>query len=68
MRELSPAEQRRLRDELASMVGVQLMRPTTTPTAIRHGRLARAVRSELARATKGSLDDTMRNLRGRAWS
>ena len=68
-RELPPAEQRRLRDELAGMVGVQLVRPAATPAAIRRGRrLAKAIRSELARTTKGSLDDAMRNLRGRAWS
>jgi|GEM_PF-1824074 len=68
-RELSPAQQRRLRDELAKMVGVRLVRPAMTPAAIRRGRrLAKAVRAELAHAKSESLDATMRNLRGRAWS
>jgi len=68
-RELSPTEQRRLSNELAKMAGVQLVRPAMTPAAIRRGRrLAKAIRSELARARHGSLDDMMRNLRGRAWS
>jgi len=67
VRELRPAEQRRLRDELASMVGVQLVRPAATPAAIRRGRrLAQAVRRELAQSATGSLDETMRNLRGRS--
>lgn len=68
-RELSPAQQRRLRDELAKMVGVRLVRPAITPAAIRRGRrLAKSIRSELAHAKLESLESTMRNLRGRAWS
>ena len=68
-RELSLADQRRLHDELAKMVGVQLRRPAATPAAVRRGRrLAKAVRAELAKSVTGSLDETMRSLRGRSWS
>ena len=69
VRELSPAEQRRLRDELAKMAGVQLVRPSQDGAAIRRGRrLAQTVRAELAHSTTGSLDDAMHHLRGRSWS
>jgi len=69
VRELPPADQRRLRDELARMVGIQLVRPTTTSATIRRGkRLAKAVRAELAKTTTGSLDEAMQSLRGRSWS
>jgi hypothetical protein len=65
-RELSPADRRRLHDELARLVGVQLVRPATTSTAIRRGRrLAKAIRAELARAPQASLEDVMRDVRGR---
>jgi hypothetical protein len=68
-RDLSLADQRRLRDELANMVGVQLVRPAATPAAVRRGRrLAKAVRVELAKSVTGSLDEAMRSLRGRSWS
>ena len=68
-RELPPVDQRHLRDELAKMVGLQLVRPTATPAAIRRGkRLAKAVRAELAKTTTGSLDEAMQSLRGRSWS
>jgi hypothetical protein len=69
VRELSPAEQRRLRDELAKMAGVSLVRPNQNAASIRRGRrLAKAVRAELATSSAGSLDETMRRLRGRSWS
>ncbi len=59
----------RLRDELAKMVGVQVVRPAATAAAVRRGRrLAKAVRAELAKSVTGSLDETVRSLRGRAWS
>ncbi len=67
--DLSLADQRRLRDELAKMVGVQVVRPAATAAAVRRGRrLAKAVRAELAKSVTGSLDETMRSLRGRSWS
>ena len=68
-RRLSPAEQRRLRDELAKSSGVQLVRPTGSATARRQGRrLVKAIRAELAESVTASLDETMREMRGRAWS
>ncbi len=68
-RRLSPAEQRRLRDDLAQSSGIQLVRPTGSATARRAGRrLAKAIRTELADTATASLDETMRELRGRAWS
>lgn len=67
-RALSPTEQRRLRDELANIVGVQLVPPGSSRAAIQRGRrLAKSVRAEMAAAT-GTLDETMRRLRGRSWS
>jgi len=68
-RRLSPAEQRRLRDELEKLAGVQLVRPEESSTARRQGlRMARAIRAELAESVSGSLDEAMHELRGRAWS
>ena len=67
-RRLSPAEQRRLRDELEKLAGVQLVRPEESAKARRQGRrMARAIRAELAETVSGSLDEAMRDLRGRAW-
>lgn len=58
--DLSPAEQRRLRDELAKLTGVELARPSQNAAAIRRGRrLAKAVRAELSRSAPGSLDTGM---------
>lgn len=69
VRELSPAEQRRLGEELAKMAGVSWVRPNQDAAAIRRGqRLAKVVRAELATSAVGSLDVTMRRLRGRSWS
>ena len=68
-RELSPAEQRRLRDELAQIAGVQLVRPSGATATVRRGRrLGKAVRAEIAKSGNGSLNETMRSLRGRSWS
>jgi len=70
-RRLSPAEQRRLRDELARSSGVQLVRPngSASAEARRQGRrLAKVIRAELAKSVTNSLDETMRQLRGRSWS
>jgi len=69
VQELSPQEQRRLRDELAKSAGVYLARPTGNPAAIRRGRrLAKAIQAELAVTAASSLDETMTRLRGQAWS
>ena len=63
------AEQRRLRDELAKMVGVQLVRPSGSQTAVQRGRrLAKSIQAELASTATGTLDETMIRLRGRSWS
>lgn len=68
-RRLSPAEQRRLRDELANSSGVQLVRPNRSATARRRARrLTRTIRAELAESASATLDEAMRHLRGRAWS
>ena len=69
VQELSPNEQRRLRDELAKSAGVHLMRPTGDAVAIRRGRrLANSIRAELTVTAADSLDDAMARLRGPAWS
>ena len=69
VQELSPQEQRRLRDELAKSAGVYLARPTGNAAAIRRGRrLAKAIQAELAVTAANSLDETMTCLRGQAWS
>ena len=48
---------------------VRLVRPQGTPDAIERGRrLAEEVRKELAELDNESLDETMRQLRGRSWS
>ncbi len=69
VQDLSPQEQRRLRDELAKSAGVYLARPTGNAAAIRRGRrLAKAIQAELAVTAANSLDETMTRLRGQAWS
>ena len=69
VQELSPQEQRRLRDELAKSSDVYLVRPTGKAAAIRRGRrLAKVVQAELAATVSDSLDETMTRLRGQAWS
>jgi hypothetical protein len=68
-RRLSPVEQRRLRDELEKLAGVQLVRPEESAMARQQGRrMARTVRAELAESVSGSLDEALREMRGRAWS
>jgi len=67
--ELPPQDQRRLRDELAKLADVYLVRPTTTAAAVQEGRrLAKAIRAELADSPTASLDEVMARLRGQAWS
>ena len=67
---LSRRDQRKLQGELARLTGVVLVRPAKTSAAILSARkLADEVRKEVkALAGKESLDDAMRQLRGRAWS
>jgi hypothetical protein len=66
---LSSRDQRRLRDELTKLANVKLARPTNNVAAIQNGRLlADEVRKELQATAAQSLDDTMRQLRGRSWS
>ncbi|MBU4226519.1 MAG: hypothetical protein KKC71_11970 [Chloroflexi bacterium] len=69
-RQLSLRDQRRLRDELAKLAGVKLIRPSRDPKSIRSARLlADEVRKTVQVATaQQSLDDAMRQLRGQAWS
>jgi hypothetical protein len=69
VQELSPQEQRRLRDELAKSAGIYLVRPTSNAASIRRGRrLAKAVQAELAVTAGDSLDEAMLRLRGQSWS
>ncbi|MEW5828545.1 MAG: hypothetical protein AB1846_06605 [Chloroflexota bacterium] len=67
---LSPDEQRRLSDELARYSTIHLAAPSGAKDAKRAGQsLAKQVRTELAAAGElGSLDETMKHLRGREWS
>jgi hypothetical protein len=68
VRELSPADQRRLYDELVKLSGVRLERPAGTSAAVRRGRrLAKTIQAQLAAST-GTLDEAMQRLRGRSWS
>ena len=68
--QLSLRDQRRLRAELAKLSGVTLVQPSRDAKKIRSGRvLAGKVRKTVQSATaKQSLDETMRQLRGRSWS
>jgi hypothetical protein len=68
-RRLSVRDQRRLREELARQSGVKLVSPSKSADAVRNGRkLADDVRKELQSTRSKSLNQTMRKLRGRAWS
>lgn len=69
-RQLSARDQRRLRAELAKLSTVRLVRPARDP-GVRHSALllASEIRKIVFSATaKQSLDDGMRQLRGRSWS
>ena len=69
VRALSPADQERLRAELGQELRVFIMRPTRSPAAIRRGRkLAAEIRKEFAEKQTTTLEETMRELRGFAWS
>jgi len=69
-RQLSRKDQRRLREELAKLSGVKLVPPSDDPKVIHSARLlANDIRKTVQAATKKqSLDDSMRQLRGRSWS
>jgi hypothetical protein len=69
-RQLSARDQRRLRAELAKLSRVYLVRPSRDPKVIRSARLrAEEIRKIVQTATANqSLDDCMRQLRGRSWS
>jgi hypothetical protein len=69
-RQLSLRDQRRLRAELAKLSNAKLVRPSHDPKVIRSARLlADEIRKTAYSATaKQSLDDGMRQLRGRSWS
>ena len=68
-RQLSPRDQRRLLAELAKLSGVKLVTPNKTSRAIRTGRnLADQIRMELQSTKTQSVEETVRQLRGRSWS
>jgi regulator of protease activity HflC (stomatin/prohibitin superfamily) len=68
-RALRPADQLRLRDALQKMTSAHLIRPSGDPTAKKRGQqLAATVRAELNATANESLDETMKQMRGRAWS
>ena len=70
VRQLSTRDQRRLRAELAKLSGVTLVHPSHDAKKVRSARmLAGKVRKVVQSATaKQSLDETMRQMRGRSWS
>jgi hypothetical protein len=69
-RQLSLRDQRRLRAELAKLSSAKLVRPSRDPKVILSARLlADEVRKTMKSVTaKQTLDDGMRQLRGRSWS
>ncbi|MCC6499482.1 MAG: hypothetical protein IT313_04350 [Anaerolineales bacterium] len=69
-RRLSSRDQRRLRAELAKASGVTLIPPSRDPKKVRSARLlANKIRKTMQAVTaQGSLDEAMRQLRGRSWS
>lgn len=69
-RQLSLRDQRRLRAELARLSSTRFVRPSRDPKVRRSALLlANEIRKTVQSATaKQSLDDGMRQLRGRSWS
>jgi hypothetical protein len=66
---LSANEQRRLREELAKLAEVRLVSPDNSEKAIQYGqRMAAEIRAQFAQTDTSTLDETMQQLRGRAWS
>jgi hypothetical protein len=70
VRQLSARDQRRLRAELAKLSSVHLVRPSRDPKVIHSARLlADEIRKIVQSATANqSLEEGMRQLRGRSWS
>ena len=69
VRALPPRQQQKLHNELWQATGLHFIRPSHSAAAIRRGqRLAKAIQAELAKTVTGTLDDTMRQMRGRSWS
>ncbi len=69
VRALPPRQQQQLREVLMPTEGVYLVRPSRSASAVRRGqRMAKAIQSQLAKATTGTLEETMKQLRGRSWS
>jgi hypothetical protein len=70
VRQLPLRDQRRLRAELAKVSSSKLVRPSRNPKVIR---LARLLAAEIQKTVQSatinqSLDDGMKQLRGRSWS
>lgn len=67
---LNANEQRRLREELAKLAEARLVQPASSEKAAQEGqKLAAEIRAELAQTDNPTtLDETMQQLRGRAWS
>jgi tellurite resistance protein len=66
---LSPTDQRILKEELNKLPEVYVMHPSLSEEAIKRGQeLAQEIRDELKSQSMGTLDETMRALRGRSWS
>ncbi len=69
IRVLPPAQQRRLKRELANLGSVHVVEPTGTPDDMQRGkRMAAKIRKKVSPAMSGSLEETMVRLRGRSWS
>ena len=68
--QLSLRDQRRLRAELAKLSSTHVVRPSRGPEVIQAARLRAAeIRKIVQSATADqSLDDCMRQMRGRSWS
>jgi hypothetical protein len=70
VRQLPLRDQRRLRAELAKLPSVHLVHPSRDPEKIRAAQLlADEIRKTVQAATANqTLDDCMRQMRGRSWS
>jgi hypothetical protein len=69
VRALPPADQSRLRADLAKLTGVYVLDPDESAAAIRRGRRQAAkIRRQLSAAMTGTLEETMTRLRGPSWS
>lgn len=69
VKSLTPDDQARLREELASLTQVYVLKPDERPDANQRGQdLADKLRDELRSSVTGDLDQAMSQLRGRMWS